>query len=228
MNDLVGAIDEIAPTTLEGVNQRVTDLATIVEQETTIMYGIMEDAQDDRISPEGLVNFSAYDIRVQSADHRDRGISKLFGIQTNKRTGRHMTRKRPGIQPMHPGEAGSQFPRMVYVVEGFTMYWQSPKARDAKNPELAISQLQERVSEDLCSLQGNALTWWNSHVKTTTHEAAHAMPWRTLKKMMTDKYCPRGEIKKLEFEMWNLKREGNDVKSFYTGEIYIKYNLIDN
>ncbi|GJS52189.1 putative reverse transcriptase domain-containing protein [Tanacetum coccineum] len=56
-----------------------------------------------------------------------------------------------------------------------------------------------------CTLQGNALTWWNSYVKTTTHEAAHAMPWRTLKKMMTDKYCPRGEIKKLEFEMWNLK-----------------------
>ncbi|GJR62080.1 putative reverse transcriptase domain-containing protein [Tanacetum coccineum] len=52
-----------------------------------------------------------------------------------------------------------------------------------------------------CTLQGNALTWWNSHVKTTTPEAAHAMPWRTLKKMMTDKYCPRGEIKKLEFKM---------------------------
>nr|GEX08056.1 putative reverse transcriptase domain-containing protein [Tanacetum cinerariifolium] len=51
----------------------------------------------------------------------------------------------------------------------------------------------------------NALTWWNSHVKTITPEATHAMPWRTLKKMMTNKYCPRGEIKKLEFEIWNLK-----------------------
>ncbi|GJX24604.1 hypothetical protein Tco_0230900 [Tanacetum coccineum] len=30
-DDLVGAINEIAPTTIEGVNQRVTDLATIVE-----------------------------------------------------------------------------------------------------------------------------------------------------------------------------------------------------
>ncbi|GJR89201.1 hypothetical protein Tco_0213212 [Tanacetum coccineum] len=39
-DDLVGAIDEIAPTTVEGVNQRVTDLATIVEEETTSMYGI--------------------------------------------------------------------------------------------------------------------------------------------------------------------------------------------
>nr|GEZ80319.1 hypothetical protein [Tanacetum cinerariifolium] len=30
-------IEEIAPTTLQGVNQRVTDLSTVVEQETTIM-----------------------------------------------------------------------------------------------------------------------------------------------------------------------------------------------
>ncbi|GJS37033.1 putative reverse transcriptase domain-containing protein [Tanacetum coccineum] len=65
-----------------------------------------------------------------------------------------------------------------------------------------------------CTLQGNILTWWNSHVKTTTPEAAHAMPWRTLKKMMTDKYCPRGEIKKLEFEMWNLKVKGTDVVTY--------------
>ncbi|GJU57737.1 putative reverse transcriptase domain-containing protein [Tanacetum coccineum] len=58
-----------------------------------------------------------------------------------------------------------------------------------------------QVKFAMCTLQGNALTWWNSHVKTTTPKAAHAMPWRTLKKMMTDKYCPRGEIKKLKFEM---------------------------
>ncbi|GJT55876.1 hypothetical protein Tco_0990930 [Tanacetum coccineum] len=42
-----------------------------------------------------------------------------------------------------------------------------------------------------CTLQDDALTWWNSHVKTTTLEAAHAMPWATLKKMMTDKLLPR-------------------------------------
>nr|GEY12558.1 hypothetical protein [Tanacetum cinerariifolium] len=47
---------------------------------------------------------------------------------------------------------------------------------------------------------GNALTWWNSHVKTTTPEAAHAMPWRTLKKMMTDKYCPRAKLRSLKID----------------------------
>ncbi|GJT38548.1 putative reverse transcriptase domain-containing protein [Tanacetum coccineum] len=65
-----------------------------------------------------------------------------------------------------------------------------------------------------CTLQDDALTWWNAHVKTTTPEAAHAMPWATLKKMMTDKYCPRGEIKKIETEMWNLKVKGTDVVAY--------------
>ncbi|GKF30325.1 hypothetical protein Tco_0100123, partial [Tanacetum coccineum] len=55
-DNLVGAIDEIAPTTVEGVNQSVTDLATIVEEETTSMYGFMEDAQDDRSQLRGRVN----------------------------------------------------------------------------------------------------------------------------------------------------------------------------
>ncbi|GKD86074.1 hypothetical protein Tco_1357228, partial [Tanacetum coccineum] len=40
---------------------------------------------------------------------------------------------------------------------------------------------------------------------TVGHDVAYGMPWKTFKKMMTDKYCPRGEIKKLEIELWNLK-----------------------
>ncbi|GJT44125.1 reverse transcriptase domain-containing protein [Tanacetum coccineum] len=50
---------------------------------------------------------------------------------------------------------------------------------------------------------------WNSHMKAVTQDVAYAMDWKTLKKMMTDKYCPRGEIKKLEIEIWNLKVRGN-------------------
>ncbi|GJU59645.1 putative reverse transcriptase domain-containing protein [Tanacetum coccineum] len=65
-----------------------------------------------------------------------------------------------------------------------------------------------------CTLQDDTLTWLNAHVKTTTPEAAHVMPWAALKKMMTDKYCPRGEIKKIETEMWNLKVKGIDVVAY--------------
>ncbi|GKD98516.1 putative reverse transcriptase domain-containing protein [Tanacetum coccineum] len=56
--------------------------------------------------------------------------------------------------------------------------------------------------------------WFEKMEYTTTLEAAHAMPWATLKKMMTDKYCPRGEIKKIETEMWNLKVKGTDVVAY--------------
>nr|GFC46772.1 hypothetical protein [Tanacetum cinerariifolium] len=41
--------------------------------------------------------------------------------------------------------------------------------------------------------------------ETTTPEEAYAMTWASLKKKMTGKYCPRGEIKKIEIKMWNLK-----------------------
>nr|GEW46481.1 hypothetical protein [Tanacetum cinerariifolium] len=52
-----------------------------------------------------------------------------------------------------------------------------------------------------CTLIGSALTWWNSHMRAVSQEVAYAMPWRTLKQMMTAKYCPRGEIKELEVEL---------------------------
>ncbi|GKD05259.1 reverse transcriptase domain-containing protein [Tanacetum coccineum] len=64
------------------------------------------------------------------------------------------------------------------------------------------------------------LTQWfekmesNSYIMIVSHDAAYGMPWKTLKKMMTDKYCPRGEIKKLEIELWNLKVKGTDVLSY--------------
>ncbi|GKA02064.1 hypothetical protein Tco_0674729, partial [Tanacetum coccineum] len=105
-DDLVGAIDEIAPTTLEGVNQRVTDLSTIVEQETTIMdrpvhrrlavmiereakmareaWGLSMDASDYARSDvmslrTTVVAQSALISELQSADHRrQRVISELL------------------------------------------------------------------------------------------------------------------------------------------------------
>ncbi|GJS46865.1 putative reverse transcriptase domain-containing protein [Tanacetum coccineum] len=58
-----------------------------------------------------------------------------------------------------------------------------------------------------------ALTWWNGQIRTLGPEA-YAMTWEVLKKNMTDKYCPQGEIKKLEIELWNLKVKGNDVPAY--------------
>nr|GEV22475.1 reverse transcriptase domain-containing protein [Tanacetum cinerariifolium] len=65
-----------------------------------------------------------------------------------------------------------------------------------------------------CTLLGAALTWWNGHVRTLGYDATYAMTWGTLKKKMTDNNCPKGEIKKLEIELWNLRVNGNDVAAY--------------
>ncbi|GJY80881.1 putative reverse transcriptase domain-containing protein, partial [Tanacetum coccineum] len=71
--------------------------------------------------------------------------------------------------------------------------------------------VENQIKFSTCTLLAGALTWWNSHVRTVGHDVAYAMTWTDLKKKMTDKYCPRGEIKKLEAELWNLKVKGTDV-----------------
>ncbi|GKE83877.1 hypothetical protein Tco_1557619 [Tanacetum coccineum] len=63
--------------------------------------------------------------------------------------------------------------------------------------------VENQIKYSTCTLLGCALTWWNSHVKTVGHDVAYAMIWINLKKKMTNKYYSRGEIKKLEAEMWN-------------------------
>ncbi|GKD35002.1 putative reverse transcriptase domain-containing protein [Tanacetum coccineum] len=62
-----------------------------------------------------------------------------------------------------------------------------------------------------CTLLNSALTWWNSHKRTIGNEAAYAMSWAELMKLMTEVYCPRNEIQKMETELWNLTVKGNDL-----------------
>ncbi|GKB35737.1 putative reverse transcriptase domain-containing protein [Tanacetum coccineum] len=59
------------------------------------------------------------------------------------------------------------------------------------------TEVENQVKFATCTLHGIALTWWNTHVKIVGHDAAYGMPWKTLLKMMTAKYCPRNEIKKM-------------------------------
>nr|GEX41637.1 reverse transcriptase domain-containing protein [Tanacetum cinerariifolium] len=73
---------------------------------------------------------------------------------------------------------------------------------------------ENQVKFATCTLHSVALTWWNTHVQTVGHEAAYGMTWKTLIKMMTKKYCPRNEIKKLEMELWELKVKGTDLANY--------------
>ncbi|GJW37135.1 reverse transcriptase domain-containing protein [Tanacetum coccineum] len=74
--------------------------------------------------------------------------------------------------------------------------------------------VENQIKFSTCTLLAGALTWWNSHVRIVGHDVAYAMTWIDLRKKMTDKYCPRNEIKKLEAELWNLKVKGTDVTGY--------------
>nr|GFA06530.1 putative reverse transcriptase domain-containing protein [Tanacetum cinerariifolium] len=55
---------------------------------------------------------------------------------------------------------------------------------------------------------------YTDFLKAVGQDVAYAMPWVALKRMITDKYCPRGEIQKLESEYWNLKVKGIDMLNY--------------
>nr|GEV86891.1 reverse transcriptase domain-containing protein [Tanacetum cinerariifolium] len=74
--------------------------------------------------------------------------------------------------------------------------------------------VENQIKFSTCTLLGSALTWWNFHVTTVGPNATYAMTWVDIKKKMTDKCCPRGEMKKLESELWNLRVKSNDVGSY--------------
>nr|GEY32844.1 putative reverse transcriptase domain-containing protein [Tanacetum cinerariifolium] len=51
--------------------------------------------------------------------------------------------------------------------------------------------IENQVKFATCTMLDAALTWWNGHARTLGHDAAYAMTWETLKKNLTDKYCPK-------------------------------------
>nr|GFA77529.1 reverse transcriptase domain-containing protein [Tanacetum cinerariifolium] len=64
------------------------------------------------------------------------------------------------------------------------------------------------------SLTVDALSWWNSFAKPIGIEEAYKTTWSDLKKLLTRKYCPRIEVKKMEDEFYNPTVKGNDLKTY--------------
>ncbi|GKB04145.1 putative reverse transcriptase domain-containing protein [Tanacetum coccineum] len=75
-----------------------------------------------------------------------------------------------------------------------------------------------------CTLLDGALTWWNSHKRTVGVDATHAMTWKVLIKLMTEVYCPRNKIQKLETKLWNLTVKGNDLTTY--NQMFQKLTLL--
>ncbi|KAD4586503.1 hypothetical protein E3N88_24104 [Mikania micrantha] len=66
------------------------------------------------------------------------------------------------------------------------------------------------------TLEGPALTWWNTHVQTLGLDGANSMSWADFTRLLQDEYCPRDEIRKLETEFWVHKMVGSEIEQYCT------------
>ncbi|GJX18217.1 putative reverse transcriptase domain-containing protein [Tanacetum coccineum] len=72
------------------------------------------------------------------------------------------------------------------------------------------------------TLTDDALSWWNAYAQPMGIEQANQITWTELKRLLTNKYCPRTEIRKMEEELYNLivsndnTRKLDDRRTFTT------------
>ncbi|GJU33073.1 putative reverse transcriptase domain-containing protein [Tanacetum coccineum] len=56
----------------------------------------------------------------------------------------------------------------------------------------------KKVKYAAATLQGPALTWWNTKVATMGLEMVNRMPWTEMKQLMTAEFCPIEEVQRME------------------------------
>ncbi|GJY90768.1 hypothetical protein Tco_0505964 [Tanacetum coccineum] len=176
-----------APTTDDTeLGRRMIDFVTAVRQDTNEVYGRLDDAQDDRLLMSGRLNMLYRDRRAHAH------TTKL--METEARLSREAW-----VQSMDASDTA----RSRLYFKGTEGVIELTQWFERMETVFRISNcfVENQIKFATCTLLRSALTWWNSHVKTVGHDVAHAMTWTNLKKKMTEKYCPMGEIKKLEVEM---------------------------
>nr|GEW96686.1 putative reverse transcriptase domain-containing protein [Tanacetum cinerariifolium] len=64
------------------------------------------------------------------------------------------------------------------------------------------------------TLTDDALSWWNAYDQAIRIEQANKTTWTELKRLLTNKYFPQNEVKKMEDGCYNLIVKGNDLKTY--------------
>ncbi|GJU14215.1 hypothetical protein Tco_1136611 [Tanacetum coccineum] len=72
------------------------------------------------------------------------------------------------------------------------------------NLEQSIEENQAHCAEEnkvtftTDTLTNDALSWWNSYAQPIGIDQVNQITWTELKRLLTNKYCPRTEVKKME------------------------------
>ncbi|GJR39764.1 putative reverse transcriptase domain-containing protein [Tanacetum coccineum] len=175
-DELVDAIKEGAPTTLEGVNARVTNLDETHERDTQDLYAHLEDAQDSRAHLSDRV-----DILLEDRQFHQQTVMLIEDEARIKDL-------RISSQETLTGTLVAQVSSLQSQLIAALGQIQALQARDpahVDDPEDAHScrmeyvfhisncAIKNQVKFATCTLHGIALIWWNTHVKIVGHNAAY-------------------------------------------------------
>nr|GEU31357.1 putative reverse transcriptase domain-containing protein [Tanacetum cinerariifolium] len=274
-DDSVGAIQETAPTIVEGVNQRVTELSTTFDRETSMIYAMIEERQDDQALQRARVNrlfkdrrFHAHTARLmegearasrtawtQSMDASDAARSGVIALRTQileaarvpaqpeKMAPKRTIRANPATTTTTNTTSVTDAQLEALIEQGFARALAARNAdRNTNGDDNHVSGIgarrTERVTRECTypdfmkcqplNFKGTKgvveLTQWFEKIETVFRisncSVENQIKFSTctllgnMKKKMTDKYCPMGEIKKLESELWNLRVKSNDVVGY--------------
>ncbi|GJX52256.1 reverse transcriptase domain-containing protein [Tanacetum coccineum] len=111
----------------------------------------------------------------------------------------------------------------------------SPKSRsEAKSSSLEASRRyveENKVTFATGTLTDDALSWWNAYTQPIGVDQDNQVTWTELKRLLTNKYCPRTEVRKMEDEFYNMTVKGNDLKPYVRRfqELAVLYpNMVSN
>ncbi|GKD48926.1 reverse transcriptase domain-containing protein [Tanacetum coccineum] len=77
-----------------------------------------------------------------------------------------------------------------------------------------ICAKENKVTFATGTLTDNALSWWIACAQPIGVDQANQITWTELKRLLTTKYYPRTEVRKMEEELYNLTIKGNDLKPY--------------
>ncbi|GKD11516.1 putative reverse transcriptase domain-containing protein [Tanacetum coccineum] len=235
--------EEVASTTIEGVNTRVTELTAVQEQDTQDIYAVMEDTQDRQTQIfQSVEALGHYKKNYQKLKNGNRGNqrgngnapAKVYVVgnagtnpDSNVVTGTFLLARADAPEGTASTAVGLVFSFLVLDNHNNMPPRRSSataRAAAARATAIAVAATPMTVAavEQLIEARVSVALANHETLRNSTNgqgDGSHNSDTRirgtkALKKMMTVKYWPRGEIKKLEIELWNLKVKGTDVASY--------------
>nr|GEV45020.1 retrovirus-related Pol polyprotein from transposon TNT 1-94 [Tanacetum cinerariifolium] len=87
----------------------------------------------------------------------------------------------------------------------------------AEAPAMTQAAIKKFVADSVTRLWKHKLQQWqilNAYAQTMGVDQANKITWTELKRLLTSKYCPQTEVRKMEEELYNLIVKGNDLKTY--------------